>query len=364
MAWPIERIREEWLGGPSGLAMADDELVELFNTVESTFGPDWVESQRRLPGATGTSPTLRVATAGELIRASDGLPGRHHVLTRLRNDEPGTRSELLTLAAIRRSSPSIAIELEPVVTVGAANRSPDLGLLFEGNTVFVEVSQPQTSQASDEVSERVRQLAMTALQATPMGSSSEIYLHETPSDEDALRLLEVVRRLCADGGERRECGDIANVVVNHSTPLTVQPFDHGDEPRPRISVAQFELSGDQARHALVRHPFTDERAARLLAAEARQLPVESPGIVVLHIDGTASGLVAWERLLRPRLQPARHTRVSAIVLLQSGLVALPDGEAWGHRARIIENDHARHRCPDWALHPFRHWEGEDFHALP
>jgi hypothetical protein len=364
MAWTIDRIEAEWLAGPSGLAMSNSELVGLFELVESTFGGDWLESSREPPGSTGQLPTLHVAIAGALIRAVDGLTGRDHVLERLRADEPGVRTELLAVAAIRRAHPEIEIALEPIVAVGERTRAPDFRLRLDETDVFVEVSSPQRSDAFHEANQIAQQLAAAALQATPAGCSAEIYLHGTPDESAVAWMLDTVSRLSRLGGERVEKGDVANVVVNHSAPLSIEPFDHGDEARPRIGVAQLEWRGDDSRHALVRLPFTDERAARMLRQEARQLPVEAPGVVVLQVSGATTSLVAWQTLLKPRLHPGQHTRVSAIVLLQSGIASQAEGEAWVHQMKLIENEHARHACPDWALGPFRAWDDGQSHALP
>lgn len=102
----------------------------------------------------------------------------------------------------------------------------------------------------------------------------------------------------------------------------------------------------------------------MLRQEARQPPVDAPGVIVLQVTGATRTLAAWQALLRPRLHLGQHTQVSAIVLLESGTSLQAEGEAWGHQARLIENEHARHSCPAWALEPFRSWADGQIHALP
>lgn len=47
------------------------------------------------------------------------------------------------------------------------------------------------------------------------------------------------------------------------------------------------------------------------------------------------------------------------MLLRSGIGLVAEGEAWVHEALVIENDHAAHPCPEWALAPFFAWaDGE------
>jgi hypothetical protein len=69
-----------------------------------------------------------------------------------------------------------------------------------------------------------------------------------------------------------------------------------------------QLGPDVNRHVVVRIAFTDERAEEFLRAEARQLPTDAPGLVMIFPGG--SGWKTWEPVLRSRLQPGMHTRVS------------------------------------------------------
>jgi hypothetical protein len=203
-----------------------------------------------------------------------------------------------------------------------------------------------------------------ALDATPAGNVSEVYLHESPKPDEVQPILDSIRRLCDEGGQQEEHIGIATVVVNHSRPGLIVPFDHGGRHLPGIGTARVE--SDEAgptRHAAVRLSFSDDRAAKILTKEAAQLPVTHPEVVVLSVSGAVGALATWEGILARRLHPAQHTRVSAIVLVQSGMVPLPEGEAWGHQAIVIENPHATHPCPDWALAPFREWSDGEFHRL-
>ncbi len=54
-------------------------------------------------------------------------------------------------------------------------------------------------------------------------------------------------------------------------------------------------------------------------------------------------------MLRRRLQPSIHTRVSAICMFHSGIELTPtDGLAMIHRARLLLNPHATFELPAWA----------------
>lgn len=102
------------------------------------------------------------------------------------------------------------------MAVGNRTRAPDIRLRVAETDVFIEVSSPQPSEAFHDAERVAHQLADAALQATAVGSRSEIYLHVTPDESAVACVLETVRRLSPLGGERVEKGEFANVVVNHS----------------------------------------------------------------------------------------------------------------------------------------------------
>jgi hypothetical protein len=355
VAWSIERIRGDWLGD-GAISLSDEEIVSAFDAVESTFGSHWLEGQRR-SGASGAVPTLHIAITGRLIQAVVDMPGSDKILARLGAGEPGASSELLVVATLQRTDPGIAIELEPVVQVGGRKRKPDLGLVASGEQVYVEISSARESMAQGAVVQDLERLADIALAATPFANTSEIYLHRAPKQEEESRLVAIIERLCALGGEQVERGELANVVVNNNIPTVVQPCEHEDGYRPGLSMARVQVEGDLKRHTVVRYPFSDARAAAMLTKEASQLPTGSPGVVILDVSGAAGAMKTWETVLRRRLHPSQHTRVSAVVLIQSGIGPTPEGEAWVHEAVIIENSHASWPCPRLVLEPFRAWVG-------
>jgi hypothetical protein len=362
VGWSTQRIEDEWLQG-GRVAFSDAELARLFDLVESTFGADWLERRRGNSQNAGALPTLLVANAGQLIDAVVDLPGADALLARLRDGQPGSWAELLIIAAIRRADPRIAVTLEPQVTVGLRNRKPDLRLERDGEPVHLEISAAQASRERSYVLGRIKVIAEAALAATPFGNSSEIYLHRDPTAAEVDELATTIATLCAQGGHHVVRNEAANIVTNYSDPITVVPYDFGDAPRPRTCISIAQSDGLTGRHATVRYPYTDQRAAKMLRREAERLPPGSPGIVVLNVTGASGGMREWEALLRDRLRPDQHTRVSAVVLTDTGIHGTPEGEAWMHRTRVIMNEHAARPAPASALAPFLRWADGESHAL-
>ena len=162
MSWSFERIHAEWLHD-GAVTLSPTELVRLFETVEATFGSEWLEGRRGPGGSVGSFPTLRVANAGQLIEAVADLPGGVELLDRLKVDEPGSIAEALVVAALRRSDPAINLVLSPLVRVGQRDRRPDVLAERDAERLYAEVSTPQRSDEYQEVQTRVHALANRAL---------------------------------------------------------------------------------------------------------------------------------------------------------------------------------------------------------
>lgn len=278
MTWSFERIKNEWLGD-AVVRHSPAELVRLFDIVEATFGLEWMHASRGTGDATGAHPTLHIAATGQLIEATVDLRGQKDLLARLRSKEPGSRVELLVIAIIRATNPKIKLTLAPCVAVGTKTRRPDLRLDYGGEHVYVEVSAAQSSEEAQEVMGRIEEIAQRALGKTPWGNTSEICLHREPSDDEVGELVSAIEPLCSKGDEQVLHGELANVVVNSCEPTRVVFHDHGaiPRPRPRLSIVRGEVAAEKKRHAVVRYPYSDERAAKFLSDEAQQLPRMSLG---------------------------------------------------------------------------------------
>ena len=94
-------------------------------------------------------------------------------------------------------------------------------------------------------------------------------------------------------------------------------------------------------------PVVDQRAENFLTTEARQLPSNEPGLIIIDMTSVPGGFREWEPLLLRRLQPSLHTRVSGICLVRWGTHSTPEGEAVVPDVQLIENSHAVMPLPKW-----------------
>jgi hypothetical protein len=130
----------------------------------------------------------------------------------------------------------------------------------------------------------------------------------------------------------------------------VELRDHGEEYRPRLGRANSRVeNGVAQRHIAIRLAFTDERADAFLDSEARQLPKGAPALIMIQASGATGAFKRWEPMLRRRLQPRLHTRVSGICLFQSGMVPTAVGEAWRPETRTLVNTNAPLQLPAWVV---------------
>lgn len=130
------------------------------------------------------------------------------------------------------------------------------------------------------------------------------------------------------------------------------PIEHPGGPNvPRLGCAKF-VSGpaeSHRRHIAVRMAYADDRAEEFLRRKAKQLPTDSPGLVMVQMSHAPSGIRSWEPILRRRFQPNFYTRVSAVCLFRSGHEWTPGGEAWIPETKLIPNPNACYPLPGWIM---------------
>jgi hypothetical protein len=117
---------------------------------------------------------------------------------------------------------------------------------------------------------------------------------------------------------------------------------------PRLGLAQAIGGGTEPhRHIAIRMAYSDERAERFFRREARQLPKDGPGLLVIQMSRAPGGFKSWEPLIRRRFQPTINTRVSAVCFLGGGSVLTPDGEKLLPETKVLANPHAAFPLPQW-----------------
>jgi hypothetical protein len=119
---------------------------------------------------------------------------------------------------------------------------------------------------------------------------------------------------------------------------------------PTIGIMMFVGGGpDGGPHhkVSIQIPFTDDRAEEILRTEAKQLPKDEIGLVMINASGGPGRFEGWASLISKRLQPKIHTRVSGVCLFEGSMVPNGSQYDWLVQTKLIVNKHARLQLPTW-----------------
>lgn len=349
MVWTLKEIEDDWLAGSiTSLAASPDETVAAFSRVENMLGRAWVDACRISGGGVvrGTVPTLRVVTMAQRLTVLDGIAGTAELIEHIRRGDDSAEAELTAIFLIRSQRRTAQVDLYPPV----GNRVADFRVRDgESPWTYVEVTRPNWSEATERartVLDRVAALVAEIKKSFAL----EVFLRREPAEEELGQLVQILPRFCNQEGVHREelPAQLGLLLLNESAPGQVVTGDHGEEVRPRIGMAKAIAGpGEPNRHIAVRMAFSDERAEAFLTSEARQLPKEVPGLILIGISRAPGAFKSWEPLVIRRFQPHIHTRVSAVCLFGGGLLQTPSGEAWLPETKLLLNRHATFPLPTW-----------------
>jgi hypothetical protein len=350
MTWTFDEIQRDWLGG-SVVATPPEEIVHAFDRCQRVLGRDWIDGAKQ--NAKGSAPTLAVAAIGQSLASLEDIAIPEQLINKLRRKDPSAFAELRAIYLLR-SRELCRVELEPPVSVGGRQRKCDFRVQRQNEPwVYVEVTQPAVSEAQARVQQLLNSI-VDVVNSVHRPFALEVFCRREPSDDEIAPLVERIRDFCsADhrAGEavQQEVPDGLGVLfLNHGPAGQIVLNDHGEKPVPRLCAARGIVGPEEPhRHIAVRVPYADARAEQFLTAEARQLPTDSPGLIMVEMARAPGGFRSWEPVLRRRLQPSMHTRVGGIILFSSGQYPTSQGEASLFETKFINNPHARIPLPPW-----------------
>jgi hypothetical protein len=353
MAWTWAEIENDWLVG-NRIALPPQTVVDAFDRVERTFGREWIESSRLQNGIPthGTRPTLHVAFMGQLVAALDGLAGAERLLELLRQNDPSATAEVTAIHHLRWVCPTADVELYPSVKVGERLRQPDFRVREDGESVwtYFEVTRPDVSEEQQAIAGLAEQLT-AFLGAATNSFALEVFLRRRPVEREVEHLTARIPVFCSlDGIRSEELPEGLGVLsLNQCQPGVIVPLNHPGEPNcPRLGFARgFVEAGQAVRHIAVRIAYADERAKQFLSDEAKQLPTEYPGLIMVEMSRAPGGFQAWEPLLQRCFQPTQRTRVGAVCLFMSAQELTPNGAALVPHTKVLVNPHARLPLASW-----------------
>jgi hypothetical protein len=338
-----DQVEKEWLFGQS-ISLDQAEVLARFKLIEDTLGAEYLIGLR-----TGglTPPILRAMLLADKLRTISDCEGTGELLAKVKQNEPSAYSELTAAFLLR--VPGTTIEFGPEVSVKTKTKRPDFRIKSaEGEWLYVEVASPNESEL-----QRKAQLIVGTLAKRLAGSSAEIVLDcillKEPSAKEIDGLCDDIGNFVRDTSPSiHNIPELCVVAINQTAPGQAVINDYGAPSQTRIAVSTFLVDAGQTKKTVtVRIPFEDKRAAIFITHEARQLPIDSPGLVMFDMNAATTGTNIWQQLIRRRLQPRQHTRVSAVCLFTGNFMLTEKGLGWFPHAVFIRNEYARITIPEW-----------------
>ena len=314
-------------------------VLASFNGFVRLFGKPWVSN---IFGNVKSPPlVLYVASVWEDWRAVSGLAGAGEIIKRWRNGflEAGVRSELCVVANLLRNGATV--ELFPSV----GNRHCDLRFCMDSPWVYGEVSQRGLSSIRKQCSKTLSKVAAAAASVSTGKHGMVTLLDDFEYDdiEDLLAWLDKLK----DCDQAMFGAKAVFRAKNINSTMSNENDFVAMVSEPKFYSTYFSardgcivLKGS----ACISVP--DRAAQELIETEAAQLPRDYPAVVFLDLSSVigrqVGGRGEWQGLIERRLQPNLNTRISAVVLFQTGLSA----EGPETASSLILNRHARNPVPD------------------
>lgn len=350
MTWPIDRIEKELLAGPaSTVALPTETLVAAVNQVAQTLGSEWIKSEIAL--AKGLSIAMRVIGMGVRLPSIENLAGADELVTNLRRREQNADAELTAIYLFRSTVPTAQVELYPPV----GHRQADFRVRESAQSKWttVEVTQPMSSEEEQRINEMLRHL-LTAFEKLANPFVLDILFRREPTGKEIAALRDRLPEFCQSPGQRQaELVDgMGFLFLNY---VEVGKLGVCEVPElvnnPALGVTSFfsdPAGGGGPHHQVsIRIPFTDDRAEEILKTEARQLPKDESGLVMINVSLSPKETPSWVSLIERRFQPALHTRVGGVCLFFGGMTPVGNQYDWLLQTKLLVNRHAKLQLPEW-----------------
>jgi hypothetical protein len=347
MTWTIEEIEQTFLNGKiSAFGLSPELVVACFERTEHLLGRDWITSQQ---SGKGLMVTIPVIDMGVRLPALDGVADAKSLLNNLRKRDQNADAELTALHLFRSAQPTAQVELYPE----ADGRVADFRIRV-GNAPWatVEVTQPEASVEKQRL-QKILARFTDALGDLKNQCVLEIVFNREPTEDEIQLLCDRLPEFCAlEGPQQAKLVDDMGFLFLNQSPIN-QLIEHrtpGKENVPMTGVVMFVGGGpDGGPHhqAVVRIPFTDDRAEDILRDEAKQLPKDGQGLVMIDVSLANGSFESWASVFQRRFQPNVHTRVSGVCLFEGGMRPLDTGYEWLVKTQLLTNPHAKCKLSEW-----------------
>ncbi len=306
MPFTIEEIQHTGLG-----QLSQQELksaIEAFNGFEQLFEKTWVDNYFK--GMQSRYFVLDLIQAWNDWKQISDLPKANEIIPRWKSGlyEHGVKSELRILAYLRKSK--LDIELFPPVN----NRLADARIkLPTKKWTYVEISRRHFSKTHIQAQFILTELSAAAAKVK-VGRHGKIGIKREITKNQVAEIKKWLENLQAEPAYFKD------IAVFHTTGIETGGADPGDlstlfVKTPRRFGTNFKSDNGQIVHKGTAILHTEDVGAKeMLESEAKQLPKNESGIIVLDLTHVVDGVKEWEPLILNRFKPSINTRISGVIL--------------------------------------------------
>jgi hypothetical protein len=283
------------------------------------------------------------------VQAIDGALGAEALYKRLSQGDRAAESELTAACLFRSRRQTAEVEFGPQIVLGSRRRCPDLRIRDGGAPwTYVEVTQLNRSTASDRAQGLLTRIT-NELIVLKRPIVLEIVFWREPLAAEEDELIRQACDACNSPDERRhDLAGLASLLVKSGNSAAVVPSILPPNAGTHMSIARtVGGSGEVNRQILVRVPFADQRAETILTSEARQLPKNESGLVMVDVTAQPTAFASWPELVPRRFSGRQHTRVGGVLLFMTAVRPTDSGMALLPHLNLIPNPHARVPLPAW-----------------
>ena len=281
--------------------------------------------------ARGIAVMMPLLDDGLMLARAQAVPGFTGVMKRLRAGDDSAKAELCLAAHLvtKGQMPELEVPLE--------NRVLDVRVETSGIPIYCEVIAPKLSDVMQETYSTLQKTA-TGILANHPGEIVECFIRGELSPSRVDEIIALAKSSQSDG-----------TVVDHSgiglarrfpvdTTASSSSVTPPDAPSPILVVTNNRIIDNQL-HAqtTLRLCLSDQRAARLMEAEAKHFPKTTANVVIMNVTRIPGGIETFASAIQRRFQPNLNRRFGAVILFDQ-FVQVPG--VCVKRWRILNNPHA------------------------
>lgn len=332
----IATIRREFVQ-PYNVALTDEQLLQAFGIVASTFGDDWLLRLR--VGRTDAFLPLDVTEIGHFLRLIKGLPRSAGLISKLRNHDRSALAELRSLCLFLDTSTTLEFELEPHVVVGTRDRKCDFRVRCPGDSEWtnIEVTRPLPANEHEQRNGVLEELA-SGVQIQALTANVDVAIKRKPTLEELQVIIDAIS-ICGlrpDRGEEELQGGLGTVA------WTTDESSSRSGPGLLVNI----VSSDN-RRVCIRIAYNDSRLSEFLRREASQLPDTGAGIIVIEAQNVVGSRSSWPPAIAVELGDGNFPNVSAVVLFVLFVSVVDGALSKEPHVLMIENSMAVHPIPPY-----------------